>query len=270
MTGVLAHNARILRVAFLGGLADMRAIYDWRTWVLGWLARVLCQVAFFALIARLLDVPGKLSYLLVGNAVFALSYSVMQVCASTGWERKLGTLPLLVIAPSTQFTVFAGRSLFWLIDGVACSTIALFLLAPLFAVELPMPRAMLTVPIIALIAVAVYGYGLVLSAFALRAPRLRAVVGNMGNLSLMVLTGVQVPSHFWPSSLEAVAGLLPITHGLQAIRGLLGEGQGAMGSVAMNTTLEAVVAAGWLILAAVAFRHLVNHCRKDGSLDFSD
>ncbi|MEJ7702864.1 MAG: hypothetical protein WKF47_04025 [Geodermatophilaceae bacterium] len=58
------------------------------------------QVIFFALIGRLLDSPEAAAYLLVGNAVMIAALEAMMVVASTTWERRAGTLPLLIAAPS--------------------------------------------------------------------------------------------------------------------------------------------------------------------------
>ncbi len=137
-----------LRYATAAGWAEFATVYTWRTWTAGWLSRVLCQVAFFALIGRLLGSPEHTRFLLVGNAVLIVAVEACFVCASTTWERRAGTLPLLVAAPVSPLLVFAGRSTFWLVSGTASASISLFVLAPVFGVPLPMPRALLAVPLI--------------------------------------------------------------------------------------------------------------------------
>lgn len=261
-------HTRILAAAFLSALADLRAIYTWRTWSFAWLSRILCQVAFFAVIGRLLGSAERTEYLLVGNAVFIASLVSMLVCASTAWERQAGTLPLLIASPSSPFTLFFGRSAQWLLDGTVSSSIALFVLGPVFGVSLPMPRALLAIPLIALISVSTYSFGLVLAGLVLRKVELRNVVGNLGSLSLMVICGVQVPSSFWPSPIRYVAEVLPLTHGLRAVRDLLSGS--ARGVVLHNVALEICVAGGWLAIAALTFRQLAESGRKDGSIEFGE
>ncbi|GAA1094641.1 ABC transporter permease [Nocardiopsis metallicus] len=261
-------SARVLRWSATSALADLRAFYTWKTWLFGWLTRILCQVAFFALIGAMLDSPDRTAYLLVGNAVFVGVTATMFVCASSSWERMAGTLPLLIASPAPPFLVFAGRSVQWLADGLACAVISLFLLAPVFGVHLPMPAALLVVPLIALTYVSVYSFGLVLAGLALRVMHVRNLIGNVGGLILMVVCGVQVPVSFWPPAVEFVAQGLPLTHGLGAVRELLSGASGAV--VARLALLEAAVGAVWFCVAALTFRHLAESGRRDGSIEFGD
>lgn len=254
------------RYAVVAGIADYAAIYTWRTWLAAWLSRVLCQVAFFALIGRLLDSPAATAFLLVGNAVVMAAVESCFVTASTTWERRSGTLPLLVAAPAGPLLAFGARSLFWPVSGTLTASISLFALAPLFGVPVPMPAGLLAVPLIALVALSTYTFALTLSGYVLRAMEARNVVGNVAHLSLMALCGVQVPVVFWPGWVQAVAGLLPVRHGLLGVRALL-DGAPA-GTVLRHAALEAAVGLGWLLAAALTFRRLAESGRRDGSIEF--
>jgi len=266
MTTAIRDHARVLRYASMSAIADFRAIYTWRTWTFAWLIRILCQVSLFALLGRLLGSPGKTSFLLIGNCVFMVANTATQVISSTAWERMAGTLPLLVASPTAPFWVFTGRSVQWLLDGLSCSTVSLFLLAPLFDVPLPMPSALLAVPIMALTAVSTYCFALVLAALVLRMLSLRSLVSSLSGLTLMVLTGVQVPISFWPTPVRQLAEVLPLTHGLQAVRDLLAGD--ALVRIGGQAAIEAAIGVGWLLVAALAFRRFAEHGRHDGSIEF--
>jgi ABC-2 type transport system permease protein len=263
---VIRHNARILRYSFLSALADLKAMYTWRTWTFGWLSRILCQVAFFALIGKLIGSRDVVVFLVIGNAVFVVAQAVLLTISSTAWERMSGTLPLLVAAPASLFTVFAGRSVQWILDGVACGTISLFLMAPLFGVDLPMPAALAAVPILVAIAASVYGFGLVIGGLVLRSMELRALMGNVAVFFLMLLTGVQVPVSYWWEPVSWLSGVLPVSHGLRAIRDLV-NGAGA-GTVLLQVGAEIAVGLGWFAVAGLVFRRLAEGGRRDGSIEF--
>lgn len=258
----------VLRCAIQSGLADFATIYTWRTWTLGWLSRVLAQVAFFALIGRLLDSPDATRFLLIGNAVLIAVVEAAFVVASTTWERRTGTLPLLIAAPASPFVVFFGRSLYWLASGTASASIALFVLGPVFGVTLPLPAALAAVPLIGLVSFAAYCLGLALAGLVLNAMLLRNIVGNLLWWTLALLGGVQVPTAFWPTWAERVAAVLPVHHGLTAVRALLDGGQSAV--VMREATWEAVVAVAWFAVAALSFDRLARRGRRDGSIEFSD
>lgn len=69
----------------------------------------------------------------------------------------------------------------------------------------------------------------------------------MGRSTFFVANGVAF-------SVGALAGFLPVTHGLDAVRELLGEGR--PGAVLTGAGLELPVGAGWLVASLVTFRRL--------------
>lgn len=256
------------RYACISALNDLAAIYTWKTWTFGWLLRVLCQVAFFAVIGRLLASPETTHYLVIGNAVVIAVMESAFVNASSSWERGLGTLPLLVAAPTNLFVVFIGRSVQWIISGVACATIALSAMAPLFGVPLSWPSALLAIPLIALVSLSSYCLALTLAGLVLRAPIARNIVGNLTWWTVALVGGVQVPTEFWPSWVRVAAAFLPLTHGLDGVRTALAGGSGAR--VGRDALLEIAVGVLWLGVAALSFRWLAEGGRKTGTIEFGD
>lgn len=250
------------------GLADYALLYTFRSWTLGWLGRVLFQVAFFAMVGRLLASAEAGHFLLVGNAVMVTAIESLYVVNSTTWERRAGTLPLLVAAPTGTLVVFAGRSLVWVASGTTTSLISLFALGALFGVPMAMPGSLAVIPLVALISVTTYCFALTLGGLVLRAMELRNVVGNVTHLTMMAICGVQVPVSFWPQGIEFVAAVLPLTHGLQAIRTAFAGGPAV--AVLTQAAWELLVGAGWLALAALVFNRLAEHGRRDGTIEFGD
>ena len=59
----------VMEHAFRAGIADYRAIFTWRSWLLGWMLRVIAQVSFFALIGLRVADERSAFYLLIGNAL---------------------------------------------------------------------------------------------------------------------------------------------------------------------------------------------------------
>jgi ABC-2 type transport system permease protein len=257
---------RILCASAVVGLADLRAIYTWRTWAFAWLSRILCQVAFFALIGRLLNSARETRFLLIGNAVYMVTMIAMFACVSAAWERETGTLPLLIASPSSAFAVFAGRSINWMIDGTACAAISLFALGPLFRVPAPWPQALLAVPIIACIALSTTCFALVLAGIVLRHLNQRSLVTNIGYFTLMLLSGVEVPVASLPPGIRVISECLPLTHGLQAIRQLY---SGApLNQVAAQACLEILTGTCWFGIAWLAFIHFARQGRRTGSIEY--
>ena len=262
----LATAFRTTGAAALAGLQDYLAIFSARSWLAGWYVRVLAQVAFFALVGRVLGSEEQTRYLLVGNAVALVSIQALGAVNSTVWERRSGTLPLLVASPSPVAAVFLGRSLHWIPDGLTSSFGALLVVGPLFGLPLPWERVVALVPLVLLVGVSTYCFGLVLGALVLRATSLRNLVGNLAYTGMLALCGVNVPVGYAPAPVQAVANALPLTHGLRAVREVLAGG--GFASVAGDVGAEALVGAAWLAVALVLFGRLAGAGRRDGSIEF--
>ncbi len=263
---IIRDNARVARWAAVSAFADFRAVYTWKTWLFAWLTRILAQVAFYALIGRMLGSPEQVEFLLIGNAVFVGASTALFVVPSTMWERSAGTLPLQVASPSHPFTVYASRSVQWLIDGLGVSTASLVLVSLLFGVQLDKWAMLLVIPLLLVTFLSAYWLGLAIAGLVLGRPGLRNIVGNLAGLILMILCGVQVPVSFWPDPLQWLAQILPLTHGLEAIRNTLG----GSGPVVGPLLLEMCVGAAWFLVAATHFRRLVDRGRRTGTIEFDE
>ncbi len=147
----LFENLRVARFAVLSGAYDYFAIYSLRSWVFGWMVRVLSQVTFFALIGKLLKSDEQTQFLLIGNAVMIGAMGGIFALNMTTAERANGTLSLLVASPSRPVVVFAARGLYVVADAVLSGLLGLFIIGPIFGLHFPWPRVLLVVPLTTLV-----------------------------------------------------------------------------------------------------------------------
>lgn len=266
MSGV-AHVARVLGHAARSGFSDFGNTYTVWSWAFGLLLRMLTQVAFFTSIGRLLDSQAQVEFLFVGNAVAAAAVGCLTATTATVWERGAGTLPLLVASPTSPLVVLMGRSTFFIANGLAFSVGALLLVPPLFDVEVPVARFPALLALVVLMAVTTYFLATFLGGLVLRAPSAARTVPQVARLTIMAFCGVSVPRSVFPEVVSRLAGFLPVTHGLDAVRELLGEGRA--GVVLTGAGLELMVGAGWLVASLLTFRRLAEAGRRDGSIVFS-
>ncbi|GAA1823778.1 hypothetical protein [Actinomadura chokoriensis] len=80
---------------------------------------------------------------------------------------------------------------------------------------------------------------------------------------VMTFGGVNVPVGVWPAPLEIAAHALPVVHGVDAVRGVLGGAPA--GRVLPLLGAEALVGACWYAVAALSMDRLVSV----GSLDYA-
>jgi ABC-2 type transport system permease protein len=152
-------------------------------------------------------------------------------------------------------------------DGLAASLGALFLVGPLFGISFPWPEVLLVVPLTLLVGFSSYFVGTFLAGLIIRWREGNIVIANVGIVVVMTLCGVNVPLSFYPGPVEWLSQVLPLTHGLLAIRGVV-DGEAAA-FILREAALEGAVALGWLALCIATFGRFVARGRVDGSLEFA-
>ena len=100
----------------------------------------------------------------------------------------------------------------------------------------------------------------------LRKSQLRNLLLSLMTTGVRAFCGVSVPIAFWPEHVQFIVKLLPITHGLQAIRLALDEA--SLAAILQAAALEIAVAMGWIIIAVLAMDRMADAGRKDGSIEF--
>jgi ABC-2 type transport system permease protein len=258
---------RVVRYSVISGAYDYFEIYTLKSWVAGWLVRVLSQITFFALIGRLLDSEQQTHFLLIGNAIVIAGMGGIFALFMTTAERANGTLSLLVASPSDPGVVFASRGVYVTADAAFSALLGLFIVGFVFDLALPWPEVLVVIPLTVLVGFSAYAFSTFLAGIVLRHREINGVVVNATIVSLMTLCGVNVPIDFFPPVLEVVASVLPITNGLEAIRDTL-NGESAR-QIAANAAAEAAVLLGWLTIALATFGRFVGAGRRDGSLEFA-
>ena len=230
------------------------------------MVQMIAQAVFFSLLARLFESPDQERFLLIGNAVAVGAANVAWTIQATTWDRWIGAYPLMVIAPSSLAPAVMGRTSIWLPAGMATTLLTLLVMAIAFDLELPWPATIALVPLVFLTSLSTYCFSLFLGALAIRTPRARNFIHSVITIGARAFCGVSVPIAFWPEGVQIAVQILPITHGLQAIRLLLDEAPASQ--VLMSASLELAVALGWITLAAVAMDRLADAGRADGSIDY--
>jgi ABC-2 type transport system permease protein len=261
-----AAAVELMRESAAFAIAEMRATHTLKTYLFGWLLRLVLQAIFFALVAGYVGTRASLRYSLVGNAVVLGCLESMIVVLMMVQERATGALPLLAASPTSHVPVYLGRGLHWLASGVLSSLTAFVVLPFALGVPLPWPRAALALPVIVVVCLTSYCYGCLLGTLALRYMGVTWLLLNLGYLPAMAFCGVNVPLSFWPAPLHALAEILPVTHGLLAVRGVLAGAPA--GTVAGQLALELAVGGGWLAMASVAIGWVVRRGIATGSLEF--
>jgi ABC-2 type transport system permease protein len=250
------------------GFGDISSIYTIWTWIFGWFGRLVIQVIFFTLFGLLLGSARLVDYRLIGNSAALVSIEAMVVVLVVLRERGEGTLGLQVMAPMPFAITYIARGTCNLLIGIGSSSAAFVIGVLIFRVPLAIPQALLTPAIVAVMGLASYCFGLTIGSVVLAQPGLGWLGINVGYLSIMTFSGVNVPVHYWPYAIRTLAQVLPLSHGLAGLRLLLSGGSYLV--AARDVAWEALVGAGWLTIAVCLLTAGVHHGRRAGTLEFAD
>ena len=245
--------------------AEFRAVHTWRSWVFGWLVRVMSQAIPYGLLGRLLGSAVRQQDLFIGGAVLVCSTEALLVCASTVNERRSGALSLIVAAPGSLFLTLLGRGAQWLPGGAVTSLVCLLAVGPAFGLHWSVAGVAAVVPLVVLTALSSYCFGMALGAVVLAWPELRNVLAGIAASTMAVVGDVAVPLSAWPAPVQLLGQCLPLLHTVTAVRAVVAGGPA--GTVVAQAAFALAVAGAWLLVAQVSVYRVVAAGRRSGSLD---
>jgi ABC-2 type transport system permease protein len=263
----LAYTGRVFRQGLRLGFTDFRAFWGWKTWLFCWMLRITTQASAWVLLGSLLVSPDRVQFLMVGNAVAAGVVAIGFTVAASTWDRFDGTYPLMVIAPSSLIPVTLGRTGIWLLNAIASVLATFAFFALVFRWQAPLGALLLLPIFVTVICASSFGLASFLGVLVTKFQLWRNIVHNAMATFTMAFCGVNVPMDFWPAWVRFAAGLVPVTHGLHALRLLLQ--QGPAGAIGRELALEALVGLAWFALAALTMDRFANAGRADGSIEFT-
>lgn len=184
-----------------------------------------------------------------GMALFFLMYTVTYGGRSLLAERRAGTLARLLSTPTSEVQVLAGKVFGIFLTGAA--QVGVLVLASSLLFQLRWGDPLAVVVLIAAIAAAATGWGLLLAAFA-RSPEQVGSVGSALMLLFGVLSGSFFPAGAFPGWLQAISRLTPNAWGLEGFAALA---RGAtLADLALPLGALALMAALLFGAAALVFR----------------
>lgn len=256
-----------LRVFFVGGYLSYRALFNWMHWsyyIPTMLGAPLFQVLFFAYIGRFAQVKND-EFFVVGNAVqLSAMAGIYGTAMTVGGERWTQTLSSLMATPANRISLFLGRSLPLIVNGIITSAFAfacgwLLLDFDISAGQLPA----LAIVVVAS-AFACTALGLVVGALGIRA-RDVFFLANLVVYLLVLMSGANIPLETLPNWMEEISRAIPLTHGIEAAREVA-DGA-ALSDVADLVWTELAIGAAYAAAGYGLFRLFEIEGRRRASLD---
>ncbi|HJU72191.1 MAG TPA: ABC transporter permease, partial [Gemmatimonadaceae bacterium] len=178
-------------------------------------------------------------------------------------DLNSGFFEALVSTPAGSGSVAVGLSSYAILRDMLRG-VALVLAGALLGIHLVWARLPEALLIVALIALAHFGVGLIAGALVV-AFRTHAAIPQVALLASGLLGGVYYPTTVIPAWIQNIADVVPLAYGLRALRHTLLDGQGIQ-MVLNDLGVLAAFSAVLLATGAIAYRAALQYARQAGSL----
>jgi ABC-2 type transport system permease protein len=199
---------------------------------------------------------GLFATSVVASCVYALPEAISS-------DLNSGFFEAVVSTPARADSVAIGLSGYAIVRNTLRGA-ALVLAGALFGIHLVWSRIPEALLIVALIAVAHFGIGLIAGALVV-AYRTHAAIPQAVLLASGLLGGVYYPTTVIPSWIQNLSDVVPLTYGLRALRHTVLDGQGitmVLGDLGVLAMFAVVLTA----TGAIAYRASLQYARQAGSL----
>ncbi|AOT70572.1 ABC transporter permease [Geosporobacter ferrireducens] len=249
-------------------LYSYKALFAWlepKIYILTKIVSPLFQIIFFTYLGSYYIKGSGNLYYIIGNAVQISAISAINGVAMTvASERTEGTLALILGTPANRVRIFVSRSALHIIDGLITTGIG-FLFGYVFLnLSFNNVNIFLVLCCIFITIFSMSGLGLLIGSFGL-ALREVNLLSNLIYYILLVCCGVNFPVTSLPSLIQKFAYILPLTHGLEAIRKVM------IGydfqQIKILLVEEFFIGTIYLILGYIFFRILELNSKHAGSID---
>ena len=256
-----------LRVFFVGGHLAYKALFNWMRpsyYIPTMLGGPAFQLLFFAYVGRFAQLKSD-EFFVTGNAVqLSAMAGIYGMAMTTGGERWTQTLSPLLATPANRMALFLGRALPLIANGIVTSAFAFAVGWLLLDFELTAAQIPALAIVVASSAFACTSLGLLVGALGLRA-RDVFFLANLVVFLLLLFCGVNIPLDALPGWMEAVGRSLPLTHGIEAARGIA-DGA-ALADVDHLVWTELAIGAAFAVAAYALFRFLEFDGRRRATLE---
>jgi ABC-2 type transport system permease protein len=261
MSAYLQTGARWLRLSLLG----YQALFAWLNpldYLTIKVVEPLAQLLFFTLLGQFAGLDP--AYFALGNAVRLASISGLYGSVIVmSEERMSGTLQLVIASATPIGQTLVTRMALQGLDGVLTTLLGLGVSFLFLGLDANQVQWFWLLPALLITSYAIASLGLFVSIFGVFGVDLSFVMNFVYTL-LLLLCGVNFPVTLLPPFLQVIAHLLPLTHGLLAIRAIVaGEMTGVLFHLCVETSIGLAYGVGGYLL----FRYAEYRARVSGALD---
>ena len=213
--------------------------------------------------------PKFIGFVVLGGAMSAFWLNVLWAMSSQlYWEKQQGNLALYIAAPNSMMAILLGMALGGMLATSLRAAVVLITGSLLFGVAYSGVSLLPAIIVFLLTMVALYGLGMLFASVFLLFGREAWHTSNLLQEPVYLVSGFYFPVKSLPVWIAAVAAIIPVTLGLDAMRQLLFTDGAATGFLPISTEIVilAALSAAFLIAARWALNYLEMLARREGRL----
>jgi ABC-2 type transport system permease protein len=226
---------------------------------------MILQALFFVFLAKAAGGNVLARFALIGNgvqiAVFFVLQAMWEVFENEKWN---GTLQFLIAAPANWLPMMLGKCMASYGDALVSTILTFAVLVPALQVPIDLIHLLRAVPLILLTIASASALGWLVGAISLSI-RWGHIVCNMLGYLMIALCGINFPFSALPPAVQGLGILLPVTHGLLAVRAVI---DGASYAAVMPLIgMEVLIGCGYAALAWLTFGWRLRTTRQRGTFE---
>ena len=256
-----------LRIFWQSSVLSYIALFRWlrpQTYLASKIAMPLWQMLFFTFIGTYGGGQSS-SFYVIGNAIQITAVSaIFGVTMSVGGDRNEGTLVYLFGTPANRLTMFVGRALIHIIDGIIGVAIAFLWGIILLGLDLSHTDILALLLTILITTFSTAGLGLLMGCMSLVTLNVM-LINNTVYFLLLVFSGANVAIAQLPAWMQAISQVLPLTRGIAAARTLIAGGR--LADVSSLLAGEFLLGLVYITIGYVMFRWFEVQAKRRGTLE---
>jgi len=223
------------------------------------------QFMFYCLLARFVNPDEDITRYVVGNTLLLCTSSAL---FSAGvvmiQERYYGTLKLLVVSSTNNFTIFTGRALFYIIDGIFTIFVGFLLGFLFFGLDFSKINILLLSLVIFVCLFALFSFGLFISSLGLVTRDVNMLL-NCVTMIIIAVSGANFPIERLPAAIQKVSWALPLTRSINSTN-MLFNGAG-FNDISFMLYQEILVGSFYMLIGYALFAVMEKMARRKATLD---
>lgn len=193
----------------------------------------------YVFVYRALRAPEEyIGFVVMGGAMTAFWMNILwSMSSQLYWEKEQGNLALYIIAPNSMMSILLGMALGGMVATTLRALVVTLAGTLLFGVTYQVSSFLQLFAVFTLAMLALYGMGMMLASVFLLFGREAWHMANLAQEPIFLVSGFYFPITSFPFWVSALASLLPLTIGLDAMRQLVFPSGALLGFLDVGTEI---------------------------------